>query len=330
MIRPVKHVSGTLCGLLAAMLLSPPGWAEEYRFEIGAGYANTSFEGSQTITTPGGTVFNSGKTDTDDLGVRGNWYFYGLSDDSGPRARAAFVDRASSLSFGYSRSDQTTRTLITSDDPTFPFPPQDLTFDLDVDAYVLDMRYVHRDSGWFGDAGLVLTDTSFSLGGSVNDSGDATGWRLGIGKYIFSNTAVSVEVSQVDADGGADAEAYAAAFAHLGDLGEKWQYAVDLAYSRSESDFDLDLDTWSGAFSLYPTRDFEFGIAVEDVSGDRFAGDTTGFAGFVSWFVTSNVSLSASYRTDDVDYLGNVSIGGGTIDADADQDMFALGVSVRF
>jgi hypothetical protein len=326
----VKSLAGAIFWLAAGMILSLKALAEEYRFEVGAGYANTSFEGSQAITTQGGTVFNSAKTDTDDLSVRGSWYFYGLSDDNGPRARAAFVDRASSLSFGYSRSEQTTRTLITSDDLTFPLPPQDFTFDLDVDAYVLDMRYVHRDSGWFGDAGLVLTDTSFSLAGSVSDSSDATGWRLGVGKYIFSNTAISAEISQVDADGGADAETYTAAFTHLGDLGEKWQYAVDLAYSRSESDFDLDWDTWRGAISLYPTRDFEFGIAVEDVSGDRSAGDTTGYAGFVSWFVSSNVSLSASYRTDDVDYLGNVSIGGSTIDADADQDMFAFGVMVRF
>lgn len=75
--------------------------------------------------------------------------------------------------------------------------------------------------------------------------------------------------------------------------------------------------------------DFEFGLAVEDVS--RLLGqDTTGFEGFASWFVKPNVRLSAHYRVDDAELFGSVFIGGGSTVSDADQDRFGISATVRF
>jgi len=315
-------VIGSLVGILVAMNAS----AEQYDFEAGVAFDSTRFDGSQTISTAGGTVFNSGETDTDELRLFGSWYFAGLSDDKGPLARAVLVDRASSLSIGYSRSDQTNSAFLTSDDPAFPFPPIDSRFDSDGDSFVANFRYVDRDSGWFGTAGLLTSDTSLS--GFVDDSFDATGWRLGVGKYVFENTTLALDVSQVNADGG-DATAVAVSLEHLGDIGESWQYAIDVGYSRLDATGGSEQDAWRAAIALYPSRSFEFGVAVEDVSG-LFGQDATGLEGFASWFVKPNVSLSARYRVDDADYFGNVSIGGASRVSDADKDGFGISATVRF
>lgn len=323
----MRHAMDAGCWLLAGMLVATSALAEEYDFEVGLAFDSTRFDGSQTITTPGGTIFNSGETDTDNLSVFGSWYFAGLSDDKGPRARAAFVDRASAVSIGYSRSEQTRSALLSSDDPTFSFPPFDSVFDSDGDSFALDFRYVDRGSGWFGNAGLLRTDTTLS--GFVDDSIDVTGWNLGGGKYLFESTTLGLDVGQVNSDNGLDATVVAVVFAHLGSLGERWQYAIDLGYNRVDVDRGSELDIWDAAIALYPSQDFEFGIAVEDVSGGSFD-NTTGVEGFASWYVTPNVRLSARYRVDDVDYFGNIIISGAPTVSDADQDSFGISATIRF
>jgi len=233
--------------VLVGMLVATSASAEQYDFEIGLAFDSTRFDGTQTNTTTAGTVFNSSEIDTDDLRLFGSWYFAGLSDDKGPRARAVLVDRASSLSVGYFRSDQTITTFLTSDDPSFPFPPIDSRFDSDGDSFVVDLRYVDRDSGWFGGAGFLTSDTT--LTGIVRDSLDATGWRLGVGKYVLETTTLALDVSQINTDGG-DATAVGVSLEHLGDIGERWQYAIDVGYNRVDADGGSELDTWRASFSL--------------------------------------------------------------------------------
>jgi hypothetical protein len=320
----MRHTRGTGCWLLAGILVATSGFAEEYDFEIALAFDSTKFDDSQTTMTPGGTVFNLGETDTDELSVFGSWYFAGLSDDKGPRARAVLVDRASSVSVGYSRSDQTISEFRTSDDPSFPFAPLDVKFDSDGDSFVVDFRYVDRDSGWFGNAGLLTSNTT--LGGFVNQSVDTTGWNLGAGKYLFETTTIGLDVGQVNVNGGGDATVVAVSFAHLGDLGERWQYAIDVGYNHADVDFGSELDTWGAAIALYPTRDFEFGVAIEDVSTNNAFLDTTGIEGFASWFVKPNVRLSARYRAYDVD---NSIFDASTV-RDADQDSFGISATIRF
>ncbi len=182
------------------------------------------------------------------------------------------VDRASSLSVGYSRLEHTVSQFLSSNDPSLPvIPPIDSTFELDGDLFAVDFRYVDRDSGWFGNAGLLTSN--FTLGVFIDDSVDANGWNLGVGKYLFETTTLSLDVGQTDILE-SDATVVAVSFSHLGDLGERWQYAVDLGYSRLDSDLKFDTDTWAASIALYPTRDLEFGVSVEDVSGNNgFFGD---------------------------------------------------------
>ena len=325
----MKLNTSVICCLLAGMLVGANGFAEEYDFEVGLAFDSTHTEGSKTITTPGETIVNSSDIDTDVLSVFGSWYFTGLSDDKGPRARAALVDRASSLSFGYSRTDQTRSAFLMSDDPSSRFPPFDSTFESDGDAYTIDFRYVHRDSGWFGDAALLSSDTTRN--GSVSDSVDATVWNLGIGKYLFDTTTLGLDVGRRYYDGNLWETDVVVSFSHLGNLGERWQYGIDLAYGRSEGDFDFEQDTWAAAIALYPTRDFEFGVGVEDISSSDYLRDSTGIEGFASWFITPSVRVSARYRVDDIDYwFGNIIIGGAQEVRDAEQDSYEISATIRF
>ena len=316
--------------ILVGVLISTAGVADEYDFEVGLAYDYTKFEGSQLITGAGGTIFSSSDIDTDDFSVFGSWYFAGLSDNKGPRARAAFVDRASSLVAGYRRSEQTWSLFRNSDDPTFPFSDLDSTLDSSGDSFAADIRYVDRASGWFGTAGLIDSDTRPR--GIVDNSIGATGWSLGIGKYIYETTALSLTVSDIDSDVALFGTAVAANFSHLGNLGERWQYAVDLDYSHRNTDRGADLDTVGATLAFYPTRDIEFGISIVDEFSDR-AGlidlDTTSFQGFASWFVTPNVQLSARYRVDDGDYIPDVIRNEPTA-RDSDQDSFGISATVRF
>jgi hypothetical protein len=319
--------------LLTGLIVTTNALADEYSYEVGFSFDNTERNGSQSITTPGGTSSTASIFDTDFLSVFGSWYFSGLTDDKGPRARAAFVDRASSVNFGYTRSNQEAFMSFTTDDPNFPFPPPDeLSFDSDGDTFEISLRYVDRDSGWYGTAGLIQIDDSARTLFSVQQSAEAAEWRLGVGKYMLETTTLGIEVAILDSNAGRDGSVVAVVMTHLGDFAGSWQYAVDLGYSHTDFDFNLKLDTWAARFSLYPTRNFEIGVALEDVSengNSRGIFDTTGVEGFASWYVTPNVSLSAQYRDDDVEYLGLVLISPPS-QGNANQESYGIAATIRF
>ena len=176
--------------------------AENFDFEIGVTYNRTQLDAEQTITTNVGSIFNSNDIDTDAWSLFGSWYFAGLSDDNGPRARAAFVDRASMLGVSYARVDVSASASLVSSDPAIP--SFEGSFNSDGDAYALDVRYVWRDSGWFANGGVAQTDTT--IGGFVASSVDSTVWRVGVGKYLFDTTTLALDVSQADDDGGERAD----------------------------------------------------------------------------------------------------------------------------
>lgn len=314
--------------LVSGIFLAPFAMAEEYDFEVEFGFSSLNFEGSQTITTNGGTIFSSSEIDTDELRLSGAWFFKGLSDERGPRSRAVLTDRASFVRIGYSQTESTFASFFSNTDPGIPLPPVDTRFESDDDAFVVEIRYINRDSGWIGSAGLLISDTT--VGAPVSATFDATGWRLGFGKYISENTTLELEVSGVDVDGGSDTSGIGVTFEHLGSLGARWQYAADLAYSRINPDGGSDLDTWRAALALYPSRDVEFGLALEDVSGGIASQSNLGIEGFASWFVRPNVRLAARYRVDDADYPGNTTIGGAPTAGDADEDSFGISATVRF
>lgn len=300
--------------------------ADDFNFEVGVAYDRTDFDGSQTIFAPGGTLIDTRDSETDDLTLFGSWYFSGLSDANGPRARAAFVDRASVLSFNYVRTEASY--LLGRDSELPSIPSLGLEFDGSGDSFAVNGRLVSRDSGWFGNASLASTDVGLATT-FVDGSVDATVWSLGFGKYLWDNTAISLDVGQFE-EGAFDATTAALSFSHLATLGADWQFAVDLSYGRTDGDSDYDINSWLVGLSFYPTRDFEFGLRyrVDDFSRDLL--DQSGVEGFASWFVTPKLELAARYGVDDVDHFPSVFIGGASTSGDADQSSFGLSINYRF
>ena len=320
--------------LIASMTIAPVALGDEYDFDFGLAFDGTSFDGSQSITTFGGDVFTSSAFDTDEVRAFGRWYFSGLSDAIGPRARAAFVDRASSLSLSYSRLDQSNTLLRRNADPSLPISPLDAFVESDGNAVAADIRYVDRDSGWFGNADFLAADFSADgPNGTINSELDTSGWSFGFGKYLLETTALSVEYGELDRDGGLDTSAVTVAFTHLGGIGERWQYAVDLEYGRLNPNVGASQDVWGSTIALYPTSNVEFGIGVEDVSTDGrqlIDLDRTTIAGFASWFLRENVQISARYQIDDVGFTPDVFIGGAPTETKADRESFGISATVRF
>ena len=74
----MRHTRGAGSCLLAAAMIAQTAWAGEYDFEVDIAFDSTQFDGSQTTTTPGGTIFSSTSIDSDSLSVLGSWYFTGL------------------------------------------------------------------------------------------------------------------------------------------------------------------------------------------------------------------------------------------------------------
>jgi hypothetical protein len=304
------------CILVA--FLAAPAVAEEFSFEVGLSTDSSRLDFTGIAIDAQGVpivpqITTEGYADNDNIALSGTWYFNGLSDASGPRARAAFLNRASSVSLLYSRGDGE------SDAVTNPPPPFVVLSRLDTktDSVLASLRYVSRQSGWFGTAsiGYLSTEASFGMG-SGSDT-DATFYGAGFGKYVGASTAVEVNVGRSDNDFN-DATTYGVALTHLQTLGEQWQYALDVAYSQSDNSFD------EGRFllrpSLYPSKDVEFGLELthQQFDGGR---DVTGIGGFASWFVRRNVVLSARYGTVDEDESNRI---------DTDIYSFGIGIDVRF
>lgn len=301
---------------------------EEFRYAAGLEFSSESFDSTSIFTTvgpPPTTVVDSTSIDTDTIRLAGQWYFSGLSDERGPRARAAFVDRASTVALSYTWLDQDIASIRTSDDPLVPatgFAASPSGGEIN-----LGLRYVNRESGWFGTAALSRADIDVGANLGAN-SFDATGWQVGLGKYFWDTTAVQFAYGQVNADFN-DSKSFAILVNHLGALGGNWQYGADVAFERRDSDFGDDANNLSAAFSLYPNRDIEFGVRYFRDEQEFFDG-IDGYEGFASWYFNPRVSLAASYRVDDVVSVGTVFLPLAELSQSADQDTVTLSIDVRF
>lgn len=292
--------------------------ADTYDFEIGLSTDHSRSDFFAVALDAQGMplmprVTTDGYFDSDEVSLTGIWYFDGLSDATGPRARAAFMSRASSVSLSYARGDRESDATVNPPSPIV-FPART---DTTSDALLASLRYVSRESGWFATASIGYLSAETSFGAGSGDDTDATLYAAGIGKYIAQSTAVEASIGRTDGDFN-DQTSYALAVTHIGALGEQWQYGVDVAYSKIDNSFD------DGRIllrpSLYPNPDVEFGI---ELSHQQFDGgfDATGITGFASWFVRSHLAISARYGTVDEDESPGV---------DTDNTLFGIGIDVRF
>jgi len=313
----------TACTLLLVGLCFAAGaTAEDYDYELSLSYDRGGSDRSLTaisggVPTPSLGVSRS-SSDSDTVDLSGMWYYSGLSDANGPKSRAAFLSRASSLSFGYSRGDESGSFSFRGGNifPSTTTGSRDTT----IDELSAGLRHVWRDSGWYvlGSFSRVkITSNTEATGITASSSFDAKAYTLGVGKYFGETTALDLTIAQVD-PGGSTGTAVALSFTHIGTLGSDWQYGADVGIARSNGRGDE--GSYSLRGSLYPSPEFEFGIGY---SRQQFDGgfDQNTIEGFVSWFIRDHVELTARYSQDNPDELPGQNI---------DNDLLGVGVNVRF
>ncbi len=305
--------------LAVATVLFPLSFAsaEEFRFESGLVFGGADREWRSSFSVPDvGDFSSSFDEDTDDVTLFGRWYIGGLSDKQGPRARAAFVDRASFVDIAYTRSETTAAAFVSN--PTADFNDR---VDLENDVFEAAFRYVDKRSGWFGSGSLRHTDLDPVF------ASESTSLSLGVGKYLLDTTALQFNVTRLDIEE-SDPMEYGLSLSHLGSLSGQWQYAVDLGYTYVDGDFVPFDDAWQSTFSLYPRRDIEFGVTAfyrdRPVSGIRDS-----YEGFASWFITPSVQISARYAYGEGE-PETAFVAGETFFADVEQSRFGMSLNVRF
>ncbi len=300
--------------------------AGDYDFEAGLSFGNSSTDTTSPLLVSAfdqqGTSTSSSESDRVELS--GTWYYSGLSDKTGPKSRAEFLDRASSVRLAYAYDDLSgsfeSSGLQDPLPPGFPpIPPSTGSSDGTTHSLEASLRHVWKASGWYGLAGATRIDseidTEFNgFGGSFDT--DATAYTVGVGKYLGEATAIDLSVVSSDLDG-YDTTVYALLFTHLGSLGDKWHYAADLGVALSDEDGDD--GSYALGLSLFPTTELEFGIEIVQQDGP-FDGNRDTYEGFARWFARDHIEVYASYLNGD--WEASVS--------DADTDRIAIGVNVRF
>ena len=288
--------------------------ANDYDFEVGVSFGQTEADTRTVSLPPPIDITETSSAEADRFELRGAWFYSGLSDKQGPKARAAFVDRASSVSLSYSQTDQSSSIEITGGG----LPS--LESSSDFSAYVVDLRHVWKESGWYAIAGIGRAE----LDGELTDGttsrtldADSNVYSLGVGKYLGETTSVDLRLLSQDTDS-STASGVALSFSHLGSLGDTWMFGVDAALTKTDTAGDGDVYNIRG--SLYPNSDVDFGLSF--VRRDEERGfDSESFELFAGWFVTDNTRVFASYIEDE---------GSSTLTSGVDSSGFELGISSRF
>ena len=311
--------------LAVSVALSATGHADSYDYEIGISYDASRASSESVFAGPIGPIepirFES-DSDDDEIGLYGTWFFDGVVASSGPRSRAAFIGRASAISLSYTRGNGDTVSTVNATDPAIPsFMDRS---ELDTNSFSANLRWVWSDSGWYGLAGLSRADSETD-GEFVSIDFTADAYRVGVGKYIGSQTTLQLSVVRLDSDasgpvigGNSTSTEAAVAFSHIGSLGRTWQYGTDIVLAttgRGASD-----GSYNVRLSLYPSRPLAFGLEIGGALQDP--GDvSTNYGLFASWFPRERIELDARYGWISVDEPSNT---------DFDQYNFGVGVNFRF
>ncbi len=328
--RNIQGVVAVTLAALAGTLLTKNAVAGDYDYEASLTYGSADTKVVLPVFTfvpPSEPIVSSITTssDSDRVELSGTWYYSGLSDTSGPKSRAAFLDRASGARISYAYQDLSGTSVYTGLQPpvpqgVLPNPPSNDSVDGNSHALEVRLRHVWKANGWYGLAGATRIDSELgtnSDGVGQSFDTDATAYTLGIGKYLGQSTALDLSIIASDLDG-YDTTAYALSFNHVGSIGGSWHYAADLGVALSDEDEDD--GTYSLGLSLFPTTEFEFGIRVTHHES-AFDSDRDSYEGFASWFVRDRVELHARYQENDWDI---------DVASEYDSDQYAIGVNVRF
>lgn len=287
----------------SALFASAAHAGEPFQWEVGGDYL--AREVTVRIPVFDGTGAPIGRVeedfDSDILVLGAQWFLEPVTADSGPLEQAAFLERATSLSAAYVRTD--------ADD-----------FGEDGDAVGFSGRY-QFDTDWFVTGGLSRSEFD-----SVGPDIETTTIEAGVGRYLGDGTALSLSVTRDEAEISTpgftfddDFTFYELNLEHVGDLGDHWQYAVDASLIVPDGEFD---ESGLGlAVTLYPSRNLGFGFDLTAQLQDR-SDSPAAYAVFGRWFINEAWSVSARYEWLDQ--------GASAFSIETDDEALGIGVRYRF
>lgn len=231
-------------------------------------------------------------------------YFRPVDAADGPLARAAFLDRASSVTARLGGSESESDNNPGGSDSR---------------AIGFDLQLVSAGSGWL---------VSASLDRSRQDADPFT-FRtrfatLAAGRYIGERAAIRIGAQRFWARADSDlfgvqkinGDTLFAELELLGDLGAEWDYALDVTARLPESGSDAMTLAIRGA--LFPTATLELGADLEVFTANPTSRDRR-YGVFARWFVDDawSTSLRIATRAED-------------LRSDADEDFVDVTLGVRY
>ncbi|MEJ2444251.1 MAG: putative porin [Exilibacterium sp.] len=276
-----------------ALLTASVSYAETYQVELEGGYTSIESDFDDIDLEPDGDGWELGAT----------YYFSPVNTDKGPLAEAAFLDRASEVSIGYSDSEVDL-----------------LGGKLETDAYLFGGRFVDISSGWTFSANYTAVEDDILVQQGQNLFALDTEidiWALSVGKYIGEGTEVYLSYANrdVDLDVNEDSDTYSLGIKHVATLSGQMYYAVDASVDFVDEGSD-DGEVWNGAFTLYPLNHLGVGVSISYADFD--VDNTETYSVFGRWFVTQQLALSLSYDMEEVE------------DNNFETDIVSAGATLRF
>lgn len=253
-----------LCAISSA---SQVAVAEDYQFE-GAGYIAT------------GDSDRAGKTDNYiEKGAIASFYFAPVDTSIGPLATAAFVDRASSFSVGYAKTD------IGS---------------LEARTKVAALNLRDKDSGWTGSLSIIDSDQLLDQNDPSSDA-SVDSYGFSIGKYVAENTAISLgyDSSEIELiENGSrltfDSDSYILNVSHVGLADKDFELGASIILTDTANGKEEITIAFGGA--VYPNKRLSIGVNVQVTDADI---DNDYFSVFGEWFATPTVAGSIEYFISD-------------------------------
>ena len=241
-------------------LLSANTFAQDYQFEGSLFYSFSDLDDAGL--------------ETDAIGIEGIAHFGIVDTTKGPLREAAFLDKSSFVSFGYS-------TLETDIDNTF--------FEIDTDVIDLGARIVYSD---------VIVELSYSDIEAESNGVDADDYifSVGVGYYLDASNELIFSYGESDET---DLSFFSVAAHGLFALEDQSAIAYDISYTFTQDDLtDNDTAAFEFGGDYYFNKATSVGVnyVFSSTDVDAFGQDTIETHDFTlnaAYFVTPNVFVEA-------------------------------------
>ena len=254
-------------GLLSSLLIAAgAASADIYNFEVGAAYGEVSAD--------------SISDDGDFIAAHATAYFNPVEREGGPLRYAPFLNRASSITFGYESAE------IDGSD-------------LDIRFQSLSSRMVNKETGWLGELFFGHSRVDLPQDGEPKVSENTLG--IGVGKYIAMNATVTGFYSTTEET---NVDTYGAEY-HQVFVGDPTSLGIRLRVENVDNDGQSDTNWgWEGSLA------FNNNVSVAVQYGYDGASEDDVWGVEASWFVIDCLELAASIAKQSA---GNESIDIGVI-----------------